>query len=49
VFAATERECRAYDLRVGKNAMSEVIDGWGEELLRLRGLPGNHRARILPH
>jgi predicted nucleotidyltransferase len=49
MFTAIEKECRAYDLQIGKSMMSEVIDGWDEELKMLRGLPGNHAASIQPH
>jgi hypothetical protein len=37
-FLAVERECHAYEKRVGQCEMSEVIDAWGEELRLLRGL-----------
>lgn len=36
-FLAVERECRAYDQRLGQGALSEVIEAWGEELRLLRG------------
>jgi hypothetical protein len=36
-FAAVERECRVYESKLGKSIMSEVIEGWGDEVLLLRG------------
>jgi hypothetical protein len=43
-FLAVERECRAYDQRLGHGMMSEVINAWGEELQLLRGLRGAQEA-----
>jgi predicted nucleotidyltransferase len=36
-FLAIEQECRAYDQRLGRSEMREVIHAWGEQLRLLRG------------
>lgn len=36
-FLAIERECRSYDLRSRQSLMSDIIDGWGDELRLLVG------------